>query len=74
MLHFSWQTDEICRGGKDFCSDGMAYITGLEPWTQYAVYMQALTLSKAIQGAISDIVYFRTSAEGLVLCPCFNLL
>ena len=61
----SWQTDETCNNDdKNHCDDGLAYITGLEPWTRYAVYMQALTLSKAIQGAISNIVYFRTSAEG----------
>lgn len=54
---------------KDVCTDKpcdtlINYIAGLEPWTQYAVYVRALTVSKALQGAISDVIYFRTAAEG----------
>lgn len=40
------------------------YIVGLEPWTQYAAYVKALTVSKSVQGGISDVIYFRTDAEG----------
>ena len=43
-----------------------AFITSLKPWTQYAVYVQTLTISKAIEGAISKVIYFRTAAEGTV--------
>lgn len=54
---------------KDVCTDKpcerlINYIAGLEPWTQYAAYVRALTVSKALQGAISDVIYFRTAAEG----------
>ena len=44
-----------------------AFITSLKPWTQYAVYVQTLTISKAIEGAISKVIYFRTAAEGNIL-------
>jgi len=42
----------------------MSFITSLKPWTRYAAYIQAITITKAAEGAISDVIYFRTKAEG----------
>nr|AYV97262.1 insulin-like peptide receptor [Sinonovacula constricta] len=39
------------------------YIAGLDPWTQYAAYVQTNTISRAVSGAISKIIYFRTAAN-----------
>ncbi|XP_052795238.1 insulin-like peptide receptor isoform X2 [Mya arenaria] len=69
-----WQTKEICtdsskdsESSKDSCrgpdANGITYITALKPWTQYAIYIQAITITKAAQGAISDVIYCRTNAE-----------
>ncbi|XP_029430824.1 insulin-like growth factor 1 receptor isoform X2 [Rhinatrema bivittatum] len=42
-------------------------LQGLKPWTQYAIYVKAVTLTMTeihdIQGAKSDIVYVRTNAS-----------
>lgn len=41
---------------------------GLKPWTQYAVYVKAVTLTMVendhIRGAKSEILYIRTNASG----------
>ena len=37
----------------------------LNPWTQYAVYVQAYTIASSDRGAMSPIVYFRTKPDGL---------
>ncbi|XP_052240273.1 insulin-like peptide receptor isoform X2 [Dreissena polymorpha] len=57
-----WQTKEICTENNP-CRELLLYITNLQPWTQYAAYIEAITVTKAVQGAISDILYFRTSAS-----------
>ena len=42
---------------------------GLKPWTQYAVYVKAVTLTMVendhIRGAKSEILYIRTNASGI---------
>lgn len=55
---------------------------GLKPWTQYAVYVKAVTLTMVendhIRGAKSEILYIRTNASGIqprlptlpLLSPC----
>lgn len=43
-------------------------LQGLKPWTQYAVYVKAVTLTMVendhIRGAKSEILYIRTNASG----------
>lgn len=43
-------------------------LQGLKPWTQYAVYVKAVTLTMVendhIHGAKSEILYIRTNASG----------
>ncbi|KAL4228229.1 hypothetical protein ACF0H5_013662 [Mactra antiquata] len=56
-----WKSKDPCTGEK--CTPSLNYILGLRPWTQYAVYVRAMTISKAVQGAVSDVHYFRTQAE-----------
>ena len=64
-FYFRWKSKDVCTGlaHPRECAT-LDYIVGLEPWTQYAAYVKALTVSKSIQGGISDILYFRTDAEG----------
>lgn len=44
-------------------------LQGLKPWTQYAIYVKAVTLTMVendhIRGAKSDILYVRTNASGI---------
>lgn len=43
-------------------------LQGLKPWTQYAVYVKAVTLTMVndhIRGAKSEILYIRTNASGI---------
>ena len=40
-----------------------AFLYDLEPNTQYAVYVQSYTVSSAIKGALSPIMYFTTEAD-----------
>lgn len=46
-------------------------LQGLKPWTQYAIYVKAVTLTMMenhhIHGAKSEIVYIRTNAAGKIL-------
>lgn len=46
-------------------------LQGLKPWTQYAIYVKAVTLTMMenhhIHGAKSEIVYIRTNAAGEML-------
>lgn len=46
---------------------------GLKPWTQYAVYVKAVTLTMVendhIRGAKSEILYIRTNASGICTPP-----
>lgn len=46
---------------------------GLKPWTQYAVYVKAVTLTMVendhIRGAKSEILYIRTNASGIHTLP-----
>ncbi len=48
-------------------------LQGLKPWTQYAVYVKAVTLTMVendhIRGAKSEILYIRTNASG-IQAPC----
>lgn len=47
-------------------SDPGVLLSGLKPWTQYAVFVKAITLmqDKHSQGAKSKVVYIRTSPSG----------
>ncbi|XP_060592514.1 insulin-like peptide receptor [Ruditapes philippinarum] len=56
-----WLSKDVCTNKP--CDRYINYIAGLEPWTQYAAYIRALTVSKALKGASSDVIYFRTAAE-----------
>lgn len=58
-----WKTVEVPPDRDPNATVIHAFITSLKPWTQYAVYVQTLTISKAIEGAISKVIYFRTAAE-----------
>lgn len=46
-------------------------LQGLKPWTQYAIYVKAVTLTMMenhhIHGAKSEIIYIRTNAAGEML-------
>lgn len=49
---------------------------GLKPWTQYAVYVKAVTLTMVendhIRGAKSEILYIRTNASGTHARPSLS--
>ena len=48
-------------------------LSPLKPWTQYAIFVKAITLvveDKHIPGAKSDVVYIRTSPSGKTLYSC----
>lgn len=51
---------------------------GLKPWTQYAVYVKAVTLTMVendhIRGAKSEILYIRTNASGIPTPPRHPIL
>ncbi|KAL4222001.1 hypothetical protein ACF0H5_018047 [Mactra antiquata] len=65
--------------GRDACSDDIwnsrgadadedsnfvrDIIGGLKPFTNYAMYVKALTVATSKQGAMSNILYFRTNAD-----------
>lgn len=55
---YSWLVDDV----KDFTMNHViSYpLTRLEPYTQYAYYVTAYTLSTEKTGSQSDIQYFRT--------------
>lgn len=57
--------DVELRPDKD--SDPGVLLFGLKPWTQYAVFVKAITLmveDKHMPNAKSKVVYIRTSPSG----------
>jgi insulin receptor len=40
-------------------------LTGLKPWTQYAVYVQTYTVASSNEGAMSELLYFKTAPDGM---------
>lgn len=57
--------DVELRPDKD--SDPGVLLSGLKPWTQYAVFVKAITLmveDKHMPSAKSKVVYIRTSPSG----------
>lgn len=48
-------------------TDPGVFLSPLKPWTQYAIFVKAVTLvveDKHIPGAKSEVVYIRTNASG----------
>lgn len=62
----SWNMVDVeLRPDKD--SDPGVLLSGLKPWTQYAVFVKAITLmleDKHMPSAKSKVVYIRTSPSG----------
>lgn len=62
----SWNMVDVeLRLDKD--SDPGVLLSGLKPWTQYAVFVKAITLmveDKHMPSAKSKVVYIRTSPSG----------
>lgn len=57
--------DVELRPDKD--SDPGVLLSGLKPWTQYAIFVKAITLmvvDKHMPSAKSNVVYIRTSPSG----------
>lgn len=57
--------DVELRPDKD--SDPGVLLSGLKPWTQYAIFVKAITLmveDKHMPSAKSKVVYIRTSPSG----------
>lgn len=54
-------------------SDPGVLLSGLKPWTQYAIFVKAITLmveDKHVLGAKTKVVYIRTSPSGM--CDYFT--
>lgn len=52
---------------QDKDTDPGVLLSGLKPWTQYAVFVKAITLmvdDKQVPSAKSKVVYIRTSPSG----------
>lgn len=50
-------------------------IAGLQPFTQYAAYVQTYTISSARTGGISPIIYFTTKPSSKSDCErCFSVV
>ncbi|XP_030045590.1 insulin-like growth factor 1 receptor [Microcaecilia unicolor] len=62
----SWNMVDVDLPADKETSPGIL-LQGLKPWTQYAIYVKAVTLTMTdvhdIQGAKSEIVYIRTNAS-----------
>lgn len=62
----SWNMVDVeLRQDKD--SDPGVLLSNLKPWTQYAVFVKAITLvveDKQMPSAKSNVVYIRTSPSG----------
>ncbi|XP_076465772.1 LOW QUALITY PROTEIN: putative molluscan insulin-related peptide(s) receptor [Babylonia areolata] len=56
-----WKTIETSRNEQQQEDQIMTLVSGLKPWTKYAVYVQAVMLNTASNQAISDILIFTTS-------------
>lgn len=62
----SWNMVDVeLRPDKE--TDPGVLLSGLKPWTQYAIFVKAITLmveGKHLPGAKSKVVYIRTSPSG----------
>lgn len=62
----SWNMVDV-ELGQDRDSDPGVLLSGLKPWTQYAVFVKAITLvveNKHMPSAKSKVVYIRTRPSG----------
>lgn len=58
---------------QDKNTDPRVLLKHLKPWTQYAIFVRAITLQvedKHINGAKSEVVYIRTSPSRKNGCSC----
>ncbi|XP_064650829.1 insulin-like peptide receptor isoform X2 [Lineus longissimus] len=60
MLIHAWKMEDIINTNPSYVYH---ILTGLEPWTQYAVYVQTYTVASSNEGAMSELVYFKTDPE-----------
>lgn len=62
---------------QDKSMDPGVLLNTLKPWTQYAIFVKAITLlleDKNNPGAKSEVVYIRTKASGRPQDCCLKLL
>lgn len=59
---FRWKTRDILQNDNTR-QVHVALLVQLNPWTQYAVFVQTYMTSNTQFGAMSKLVYFRTAAS-----------